>query len=548
MHIVKKTFIVLAVAFMAFFTWAFTSNDFELAKHLDIYYTTVKEVLINYVDDVDPGELIENSIHGMLIKLDPYTNYIPENSIENYRVMTTGEYGGLGAFFRQKDGKSYIVEIHEDGPAMKAGLKPGDIILQVNGKDIANRTYQEIEDMFLGQPGTSIRITIESPGTEGTRELEVIREKIEMKSVPHYEILPNGIAYINLSSFTMKAFAEVNAALDVMKAKDTLKGVILDLRGNPGGLLMEAVRIVNLFVPKGQEVVSTRGKVSVHNKVFNTMVEPTYPNLPVVVLVNSSSASASEIVAGCLQDLDRAVVMGTRTFGKGLVQQTIDLSYNSKLKITTSKYYIPSGRCIQALDYSHKNPDGSVAHVPDSLMKTFYTKNGRVVKDGGGILPDFNLPADTLSPLVRALITEELFFNYVTRYALNTKEIADPEEFYVTQDVLRDFSDFVQISGFTYETESQKKFKAWRESLTKDEMSALGQSQVLAFEKIMPQNIKSLILKESAQVENVLANELMLRFHKKSGQINYKIHHDPLVQEASKVLYDTLTYHQIFRP
>jgi len=368
-----------------------------------------------------------------------------------------------------------------------------------------------------------------------------------MKSVPHYEIMGDGVAYINLSSFTTKAYAEVYGAFDEMKKSGKVKSLILDLRGNPGGLLMEAVRIVNLFVPKGQEVVSTRGKVSVHNKTFNTTSDPFDPEIPIVVLVNSQSASASEIVAGCLQDLDRGVVLGTRTFGKGLVQQTIDLSYNSKLKITTAKYYIPSGRCIQALDYSHKNPDGSVASIPDSLTKVFYTKNGRPVKDGGGIVPDVIVNQDTLSALVIKLLQEDIIFDYVTQYSLKQASLAGPDVFVVNEGLFRDFSDYVRIQDFTFESVSQKKFREWKESLRAEGIYESEKNRLDEMEKIMVPNMLSLLQKQRAQVEDELASELMLRYYQKSGQIQYIIHHDPMVQSAMALLSDSTKYQQVFR-
>jgi carboxyl-terminal processing protease len=530
----KLMLVGLIVLFACLFA-AFKVNDFELAKHLDIYYSVIKEVLINYVDEADPGELIENSIHGMLIELDPYTNYIPENDIENYRVMTTGEYGGLGALFRQNKGKTYIVETYEESPAAKAGLKPGDVILAVDGKEIGSRSADELEQLFLGQPGTLIKLSIQHPGNDQIQVLEIQREKIEMKSVPHYELLEDGTAYVNLSSFTTKAYAEVHAALVEMKKQGGMKSVLLDLRDNPGGLLMEAVKIVNLFVPKGQEVVSTKGKVLAHNKTFTTFSEPWDLDIPVIVLVNERSASASEIVAGCLQDLDRGIVMGTRTFGKGLVQQTIDLSYNSKLKITTSKYYIPSGRCIQALDYSHRNADGTVGEIPDSLRSVFYTKKGRPVKDGLGIEPDFVLDASKLDPLVASLLAGDFIFDYVTRYTLLHDSLPGPLNYQYDSNLFRDFADYVKNQDFQYKSESDQLFELWVEKLKSEGKYESNQAKIQEFSGLFAQNMVARLQPHSAQIELALVSELMLRYHQKSGQIQYIIRHDPLVQEALRM-------------
>lgn len=521
--------IVVLVLAAALFT-AFKVNDFELAKHLDIYYSVIKEVLINYVDEEDPGELITNSIEGMLTELDPYTTYIPETDMENYRVMTTGEYGGLGALFRQKNGKTYITEVFEETPAAKSGLKAGDVVLQVDGKEIESRSAEELEQLFLGQPGTSLQLKILQPGSTEPKMMEIQREKIEMKSVPHYELLEGGIAYVNLSSFTMKAYAEVHAALESMKKEGKINEVVLDLRNNPGGLLMEAVKIVNLFVPKGQEVVSTRGKVSVHNKTFSTFAEPWDLEVPVKVIVNGLSASASEIVAGCLQDLDRGKVVGTRTFGKGLVQQTIDLSYNSKLKITTSKYYIPSGRCIQALDYSHRNADGSVDNFPDSLRQVFYTKKGRPVKDGLGIEPDEVIESEKLDGLVVALIQEELIFDFVTQYSLTHPSFPKPDEYVYDPNLYRAFADFVKISDFKYKTPSDKAFDQWQEELKREGKYESNQHRIREFSALFAQNILAQMEPHRAVLEEALLSELMLRYHGKSAQIQYLIRQDPAVK------------------
>lgn len=521
--------IVVLVLAAALFT-AFKVNDFELAKHLDIYYSVIKEVLINYVDEEDPGELITNSIEGMLKELDPYTTYIPESDLENYRVMTTGEYGGLGALFRQKNGKTYITETFDESPAAKSGLKAGDVILEVDGKGIDSRSAEELDQLFLGQPGTSIKLKILQPGSTEPKVLEILREKIELKSVPHYELLEGGLAYVNLSSFTMKAYAEVHSALESMKKEGKINRVVLDLRNNGGGLLMEAVKIVNLFVPKGQEVVSTRGKVAVHNKTFSTFSEPWDLEVPVTVLVNGQSASASEIVAGCLQDLDRGTVVGTRTFGKGLVQQTIDLSYNSKLKITTSKYYIPSGRCIQALDYSHRNAEGIVENFPDSLRQVFYTKKGRPVKDGLGIEPDEVIEREKLEGLVAALFEEELIFDFVTQYTLNHPTFPKPGDYEYDPNLYRSFADYVKVSDFKYQSPSDKAFEQWQEELKREGRFETNAARIRDFSGLFTQNILAQMEPHRAIIEEALLSELMLRYHGKSAQIQYLIRTDPAIK------------------
>ena len=380
--------VAIAIGGYALLSYSFTDDYFEISKNLDIMTTMLRELDLHYVDSIKPGALIKTGMDAMLATLDPYTEYIPESEIEDFQFMTTGEYGGIGALVQKDSNIIEIAEPYENSPAAKAGLKAGDRILSVDGILLAGKTTDEVGKLLKGQPGTSIKLMILSPGSATPVEKTVLRESIRVSNVPFYGMISNDIGYIRLTEFTQNAGQNVRNALIELKKNPDLKGVVLDLRSNPGGLLNEAIDVVNVFEPKNQLVVNTRGRSKEWNHIDLTTNDPVDSNIHIAVLVNSGSASASEIVTGTIQDLDRGIVIGTRTYGKGLVQQTTPLSYDAQLKFTIAKYYIPSGRCIQALDYTHRNADGSVSKVPDSLKSAFRTSHGRVVYDGGGIEPD----------------------------------------------------------------------------------------------------------------------------------------------------------------
>jgi carboxyl-terminal processing protease len=545
LHRAKKLFIIGSIILFSGLFAGFQQNDFEIAKNLDIFYTLFREVNLLYVDHTDPAKLIESGIHGMLQSLDPYTNYIPEYKIEDYRFMQTGEYGGVGALFRQRDGKTYVVDPYEDSPASKAGMKAGDIVRKVDGKSIAGRSLDDLSEVFKGQPNTEVVMEIERPGSEELIELAVIREKIEMKSVPHYQMLDDKTAYIKLNSFTTKAFTEVKGALVELQKNQGAKCVVLDLRGNPGGLLIEAVKIVNLFVNKDQEVVSTRGKVEMQNKSYKTMVAPYDTVMPVVVLVNSKSASASEIVSGALQDLDRGIVIGTRTFGKGLVQQTRDLSYNSKLKVTIAKYYIPSGRCIQALDYTHRNEDGSVGKVPDSLITKFSTQNGREVYDGGGVMPDIEVKNEKLSKIAVTLYAKDIIFDYVTNYCLQHDSVVPPGQFAFTDAEYDEFKNFVATRNFSYATNSENAFSKLKKTAVKEKYYDKAKEQFDALEEILKNDLIKDMDTFKDDIVMLISEEILTRYYMKKGSIEYQLKNDLLTKKAVEVLADESTYYGV---
>ncbi|HNL37660.1 MAG TPA: S41 family peptidase, partial [Saprospiraceae bacterium] len=447
---------------------------FEISKNLEIFANAYKEINHGYVDELDPGRLMRTGLDAMLEGLDPYTNYISETDIEGYRIQTDGKYNGLGASGKRMGDYVVVTEILEHSPAQKAGLKVGDAILSVQGQSAQGKTEAQVLEFLRGFPGTSVDIMVRRPGESKDLKINLVREEVEVPNVPHSGIVAEGIGYINLTTFTQDAGEHVARGLEELKAKNPgLKGVILDLRDNGGGLLNEAVNVVNVFVPTGEMVVSTKGKVPEWDRSFRTVGPSVDQNIRVVVLIDKRSASASEIVSGSLQDLDRAVLMGQRSFGKGLVQNTKDLGYNAKIKLTTAKYYIPSGRCIQAVRYKNGQP----VDIPDSERARFKTRNGRPVLDGGGVTPDVMLPVDTATGIVRALLDQNIIFDYVTQWAFKHPSIDSIEVFNFTE--WDDFTRYVQKRDFSYESEAEKKLKELQTAADKENLALSGDLQAM---------------------------------------------------------------------
>lgn len=539
--------VVLLVAAFGFYSFNRDQKDFEMAKNLDIYSTLFRELNLFYVDNVDANKLVKTSIDEMLSSLDPYTNYIPEDQMEDFRFMTTGEYAGIGALISKQNNTIVIAEPYEGFPAQKFGLKAGDILLEVEGKSTEKLTTEDVSNLLKGPANKPVKIKYERPGTKKAVVVDVVREKISIPAVPYYGMIDNSTAYIRLSNFTANCSNEVKDAYLELK-KNNPKSLVLDLRGNPGGLLMEAVEIVNLFVAKGEEIVSTRGKVTQWDKVYKATSNPVDTTIKIAVLVNRGSASASEIVAGAIQDLDRGVVVGMRTFGKGLVQTTRDLSYNTKLKVTTAKYYIPSGRCIQALDYTHRNDDGSVGHIPDSLISEFKTKKGRKVYDGGGVVPDIKIDGDEVSSLGIALITNFMIFDFATKFSNENASIPQPEEFKITDEMYNQFTAFVKEKEFKYESQSKDEMDELIKSAKREKYYGLAEKEFEALrEKLAPNLDKDLALFKE-EISELLEDEIVSRYYYQKGAIRAAINNDKGIAKAIEELNSETAYSAYFQP
>jgi carboxyl-terminal processing protease len=544
----KAGIVVVGILVFAISFYSFKQDDknFQIAKNLDIYYTLFRELNLFYVDEVEPTKLVKTSIEKMLESLDPYTNYIPEDDIEDFRFMTTGEYAGIGALISKQNGKIVIAEPYEGFPAQKSGLKAGDILLEVAGKQTDKLSTEDVSALLKGPANKAVVVKIQRYGQKKPMEIEIIREKIQIDPVPYYGMLDKETGYIRLTNFTVDCTERVKLALIELKDKQGAKSLVLDLRSNPGGLLNEAVRIANLFIPKGQEIVSTRGKVKQWDKVYTATENPIDTVMPVAVLVNRGSASASEIVAGAIQDLDRGMIIGTRTFGKGLVQTTRDLSYNAKLKITTAKYYIPSGRCIQALDYAHRNEDGSVGVVPDSLISKFTTKKGRIVFDGGGVIPDLTVENETLSNLAINLVTQSKVFDFATYFNSKTEKIASPETFILTPEIYADFIQFIKGQDFKYESKTEEELDKLLEIARKEKYYDLSKDEFEKLKVKLGHNLDQDLEHFKPEISELLSDELISRYYYQKGAIKAALRDDPDVTKALDILHKPADYAAIF--
>lgn len=537
--LIKKShkFILASVVLIGLSVVFMSTNerDFEISKNLDIFVSLFREVDLYYVDPKTPEQLIDASINGMLESLDPYTTFIPEKDMANFKFMTTGQYGGIGALIRKGGDYTIISEPYEGSPALKAGLRAGDTIFSINGVSIKGKPISDVSDMLKGKPDTQLKMVIK--GIEDKEPVEKVfdREKIVIKNVPYYGFVKDKIGYIRLNSFTQNAGQDVRDAFKALKSQGA-KAVILDLRGNPGGLLNEAVGVASIWLKKGQEVVYTHGKIKQYDNVYRTEKAPVDTLMPIAILVNHGSASASEIVSGSLQDLDRAIIVGERTFGKGLVQTTRPLSYNTNLKITTAKYYIPSGRCIQALDYSHRNPDGSVGHIPDSLISAFKTKNGRTVYDGGGIKPDITVEADNPSNISVSLYSHNLFFDYATLFAAKHDSIPPADKFQITDDIFNNFVKFVLSKKFDYNTESSEKLDELIKTVKSEGYYSVSKNDLNDLQKkFVPDKMKDMQTFKK-EIEDLLRDEIVSRYYYQKGRIISNLEDDPQLDKAISLL------------
>ncbi|MGE5423801.1 MAG: S41 family peptidase [Syntrophothermus sp.] len=518
---------------------------FEVVKNLDIFASAIKELNTNYVDPIDPGDLTKSAIDGMLEELDPYTNYIPESEIEDYKFITTGEYGGIGALIHQNGDYVIISEPYEGSPAQKADLRAGDKILEINGQNAKGKNYSDVSAILKGQSGTEINIKVERPGEKQPISKNLKREIIKIESIPYTGLLDNGIGYIKLISFTQKSGEEVRQAFMKLKENNDLKGIIIDIRGNGGGLLNEAVDITNIFVDKGMDVVTTKGKLPDKNHTYKTTTSPVDKNIPLVILVNGQSASASEILSGSIQDLDRGVIIGQRTFGKGLVQNVVPLSFNSQMKITVAKYYIPSGRCIQAIDYSHKTKDGKFTTVPDSLITAFKTKAGRVVYEGRGIKPDIHTKKESISNIALTLYTRYLVFDYATKYHIEHPQIPPAEQFEITDDIYNDFKNFLKDKDYSYKTKSEEALEDLKNDAEKEKYFDAIKNEYEVLHTQMINDKKGDLDKHQDQVKDLLKYEIISRYYFQKGKVVASLKTDKDIIEAKKTLLDQSLYKSI---
>ena len=548
--ILKAALAVSFVVIIGLSFWGFKSDqkNFEISKNLDIFYTLVRELNLFYVDEVKPDKLIKKGIDDMLETLDPYTVYIPESEMDDFKFMTTGEYAGIGAMISKRGNQIIVAEPYEGFPAQVNGLRAGDIFIEVDGKPVDKMAVADVSEILKGPAKKVIKVKMQRPGEKKPFTLDIVREEIQIDPVTYYGMIDAKTGYVRLSSFTDGCAESVRDAVIDLRDKKGAKTLVLDLRSNPGGLLGEAVKVTNLFVNHGQEIVSTKGKVSQWDKTYRATEQPVDSVMPLIVLVNSGSASASEIVAGALQDLDRAVIMGNRTFGKGLVQTTRDLSYNTKLKVTTAKYYIPSGRCIQALDYSHRNTDGSVGAIPDSLITEFKTKNGRKVKDGGGVTPDIRNVQDTLSALSFKLVQDYMIFDFATEYASKHKTIATPDKFAIGNDIYSEFHQYLTEKKFTYESRSEQTLKVLIETAKKERYFDGTKNEFSALEKGLTLDLNQDLDKNSEEIRDLLKDEIVSRYYYQKGAIIAALGSDKEIKSVLSLFNNPAEYSRLLIP
>ncbi|MBN2661202.1 MAG: S41 family peptidase [Tannerellaceae bacterium] len=520
-----------------------TDNRFELSKNLDVFNALVKEVEMFYVDTVDVEKTVRRGIDAMLSGLDPYTEYIPEQEMGDLKYITTGEYGGIGSFIREREGGGvYIIEPFEGMPAALAGLKAGDKLLEIDGIDVSKMTSDKVSELLKGKPNTKMTLKIQRPNEKKPRALELIRKQVLVDQVTYYGVRNESIGYIYLKGFTDKSAQEVKAAFEDLKKNHKIKSLVLDLRNNGGGLLDNAVQIVGMFVPKGEVVLSTKGKIKQWDRTYRTAIEPIDTVMPIAVLINGGSASAAEIVSGALQDLDRAILVGQRSFGKGLVQSTRELPYNGNLKVTMSKYYIPSGRCIQAIDYTHKNADGSAARIPDSLTTVFNTSKGRLVRDGGGVRPDFEVEDTKVPTIMFYLVSDMIAFDFATEWAQRHPSIGPIESFELSDADYEEFKKFAKEKNFTYDRQSEKVLKNLKEVAGFEGYMDESSEEFKALEAKLTPNLDRDLDRFKGQISELLASEIVKRYYYQKGELIQSLKKDKVLDKALEVLGNTSLY------
>ncbi|TAL60078.1 MAG: S41 family peptidase [Bacteroidetes bacterium] len=543
---IRKWILIISIPLATALSFGFVDSYFELSKNLDVFATLLRELNTYYVDDIKPGELIKKGIDEMLNTLDPYTEFYAESDIEDYRMMVTGQYGGIGCLIRQKGDYVMVGEPYEGFPAQKAGLMSGDIISEIDGKPIKGKTTADVSKLLKGQANTSVKVLVERGGNKKTFEVTLVREEIKIKNVPYYGVVGDGsVGYIKLTGFTENAAKEVKTAFQELKGKNNIQSLIFDLRDNGGGLLKESVDIVNTFVSKDQEIVQQKGKVKEMNRTHKALYAPVDTSMPIIILTNKNSASASEIVSGSLQDLDRGVVLGQRTFGKGLVQQTIQLSYGTQMKVTTAKYYTPSGRCIQELDYIHKSTSGKAEHIPDSLIREFKTKNGRSVYDGSGIYPDITLEPRQYALITATIVAKNYIFDYATKYRLSRASIPASKDFALTEDEYKDFLQFLSDKTYEYTTKSEKSFEELKKNAESEKYFDSMKAEYDTLKSKIAANKKEDISKYKAEIKDLLEEEIASRYFYQRGRLESSLRDDNELKESIRVIHDEQLYKSI---
>jgi len=521
------------------------SNKGEITRNLDIFNALYKELQTNYVDSISAEKSINTAISAMLNDIDPYTEYYSSSNQDDIALMTSGEYAGIGAIIMEKPGKGvFISEPYLGSPSQKAGLKAGDLIMMVDNDTVTSWHSDQVKNKLTGQAGTTLKVQVKRPyAADSIITVDIVREKIQIPTIPYYGVVKDNIGYIDLSSFTDKSGAEVRKALIELKKNPKVKSIILDLRGNTGGLLEEAVKIVGLFVPKNTEVLRTRGKGVMNEKIYKTTTSPIDTEIPLVILTDGNTASASEITAGALQDLDRAVIVGSRSFGKGLVQTTRPLPYDGILKVTIAKYYIPSGRLIQAIDYSHRNPDGSVARIPDSLTNVFKTLHGREVHDGGGITPDIKVEYPEINRLTYNIIVDNWAFDYATKFAAQNPAIAPADQFTLTDSIFDDFKAYIDPQKFNYDKVCEQMLAALQKTAEAEGyMNDSIKKQFKTLEGMLKHNLDHDLDNNRRAIEEILAGEIIKRYYYQQGQVIEALKRDETLDSAAVILNDINRY------
>jgi len=534
----RKLGLSAGILAFAIILWSFNDDLFQISKNLDVFASVYKEINLNYVDEINPSKLVKTGVDAMLEGLDPYTEFIPESEIEDYKLKyVSTQYGGIGASIFARDKKVFISEVAEGFPAQKSDVRAGDQMVKINNINLEGKTSDQVSALLKGSKGAPIKLTIKRDGVAEPMEKDLVRDEIKQPNVSYFGMVSGNMGYIKLDKFLENSGDEVTNALVSLK-KNNPSGIILDLRSNGGGILQEAVKIVNLFVAKDIEVVSQKGKVKDKNYTYHTYNTPIEPNLPLVVLVNSHSASASEIVAGSLQDLDRAVIIGQRSYGKGLVQQTFNLPFNSLVKITIAKYYTPSGRCIQALDYTHRNADGSVDKVADSLMHEYKTKDGRSVYDGSGIYPDLFIQQERFASVTQVLVGKLLVFDYATQYRNTHPKIGDPKTFALSDAEYADFTKFISTKDYQYSNRSEKVLSDLKTEVDKDKEFADIKPEYEALKNKLATEKANDLQQHKDEIKQILENEIASRYYFEKGRYECNFKYDKELGRATKLMSD----------